>query len=154
MRTRAAGRPLTAVALPALQSVLATRTTCSLEPSLNGDGDMQKLRKLPTGQLLQGPTIRTSSGYLLLVVQFISQGQSLDQLLAVAPDGRLHLLQGLGQLGHGQLAQPWWQTGTSWNAMRDYVEKLEFACEELGGSVSQRADPGSIVSESLELLMM
>lgn len=79
---------------------------------------MQKLRPVPPlcFALEASDSFKvTSSGYLLLVVQLISQGQSLDQLLAVAPDGRLHLLQSLGQLGHGQLAQAWGQTGTSLN---------------------------------------
>ena len=46
-------------------------------------------------------------GYLLLVVQLVPQGQGLDELLAVAADGRLHLLQSLRQLTHRQLPQPW-----------------------------------------------
>lgn len=81
---------------------------------------MQKLLSASASALLCSGSFRllnsfkvTSSGYLLLVVQLISQGQGLDQLLAVAPDGRLHLLQSLGQLGHGQLTQAWRQTGTS-----------------------------------------
>lgn len=44
--------------------------------------------------------------YLLFIVQFIAQSQSLDQLFAVAPDRRLHFLQRLRQLRHRQPTQP------------------------------------------------
>ena len=40
--------------------------------------------------------------HLLIEVQLVAQGQLLHQLLRVAPDSRLHLLQQLVQLREGQ----------------------------------------------------
>lgn len=49
---------------------------------------------------------RKEESNLLLKIQLIPQCQGLDQLLAVAANGRLHLLQSLGELWHGHLPQP------------------------------------------------
>jgi len=72
--------------------------------------------------------------YLLFIVQFIPQGQSLDQLFTVAADGRLHFLQSLGQLRHRQLTQPWGRRAERWGSgMRENSRFNECSLRDVGG---------------------